>query len=50
MEPLRVAVCEDQAAEREALLKLLTDSEVDNVPTVFESGEALLAAFAPPRL
>ena len=47
MEPLRVAVCEDQAAEREALLKLLADSGVDNVPTVFESGEALLAAFAP---
>lgn len=47
MEPLRVAVCEDQAAEREALLALLAACGVPSTPTAFSSGEELLAAYRP---
>lgn len=49
MEALQVAVCEDQAAERETLLSILAECAVANVPTVFASGEDLLAAYRPGR-
>lgn len=45
MEPLYIAVCEDQPAEQEALLALLAESAIPCVPTVFSSGEALLSAW-----
>lgn len=47
MEPLRVAVCEDQAAERKSLLSILKGCAVNTVPTVFASGEELLSAYQP---
>ena len=47
MESLYVAVCEDQPEEKEALLALLAQSDIPTVPTVFDSGEALLAAWRP---
>ena len=47
MEPLHVAVCEDQPGEREALLALLAESAVPCVSTAFSSGEALLEAWRP---
>lgn len=47
MEPLYVAVCEDQSEERDALLTLLAESAISCVPTVFPSGEALLEAWQP---
>ena len=46
MEPLRVAVCEDQTAERELLEDMLDRCAVGTAVTPFPSGEALLAAFA----
>lgn len=47
MEPLRVAVCEDQAAEAEALLALLGAGSVPCVCEAFPSAEALLEAWRP---
>lgn len=47
MEPLRVAVCEDQTNESEELLALLSNCAVDCIPTVFTSAEALLEAWSP---
>ena len=47
MEPLHIAICEDQAEEKEALLALLAQSGVPCVCTVFSSGEALLEAWRP---
>ena len=45
MEPLRVAVCEDQTAERELLEDMLDRCAVGTAVTPFPSGEALLAAY-----
>lgn len=43
MEPLSIALCEDDPAEREALRALLPGEQV----SVFASGEAFLAAYRP---
>ena len=45
MDPLYIAVCEDQPQEREVLLEMLRKSGFPCVPTVFDSAEALLAAW-----
>lgn len=47
MEPLRVALCEDQPEERDTLLRLLALCAVPTQCTAFASGEALLAAYRP---
>lgn len=47
MEPLRVAVCEDQTAERELLEDMLDRCAVGTAVTPFPSGEALLVAYHP---
>ena len=47
MEPIRAAVCDDQAAERTALLGLLAQAPIPTACTQFTSGEELLAAFRP---
>ncbi len=47
MEPLYVAVCEDDAPERESLLALLAGCAVSCEVSAFPSGEALLAAWRP---
>lgn len=45
MEPLYVAVCEDQLEEREELLSLLADGPISCRATAFPSGEDLLTAW-----
>lgn len=47
MEPLRVAVCEDDPREQESLLALLNGSSVPTACSVFPSGEALLEVYRP---
>lgn len=47
MQPLQVAIYEDQAEERETLLTLLAQSAVPNVPTTFASGVQLLDVYHP---
>lgn len=47
MEPLYIAVCEDQPEERQALLALLESSAIPCVPAVFATGEELLTAWRP---
>lgn len=47
MEPLYIAICEDQPEEKAALLTLLADSPIPCLPTAFASGEELLAAWRP---
>lgn len=42
MEPLRIAVCEDNSEELEALLAILEQSEIPNETVSFTSGEDLL--------
>lgn len=45
--PLRIAVCEDDPQEQEALLSLLQSSPIPTECTVFPSGEALLDIYQP---
>lgn len=47
MDPLYIAICEDQPQEREVILEMLEKSGFPCVSTVFDSGEALLAAWEP---
>lgn len=47
MKPLRLAVCDDQPEDREALISLLKQSPVQTACVPFAGGEALLAAFRP---
>lgn len=44
---LKIAICEDEAKQRERLLKLLNESSVENTYSVFSNGEELLADFEP---
>lgn len=47
MEPLNLAICDDQPKEREALLALLAEAPIPTICTHFASSEELLAAFRP---
>ena len=47
MDPLYIAICEDQPQEQEMLVELLEKSGFPCIATVFDSGEALLSAWAP---
>ena len=47
MEPLQLAICDDQPEEQDMLLSLLNKAPVPTVCTAFSSGEALLDAFRP---
>ena len=46
-EPLYIAICEDDPADREKLVRLLEGCAIPSVPTLFSSGEALLDAYRP---
>lgn len=46
-EELKIAICEDTPSEEEKLLALIGQSDIPTRCTVFTSGEALLAAYAP---
>lgn len=50
MEPLQLAICDDQPEEQDMLLSLLNKAPVPTVCTAFSSGEALLDAFRPASL
>lgn len=45
MEPLRIAVCDDSAEEREKLLGILEQGEIPTEPAFFASGEDFLNAY-----
>lgn len=47
MEPLKIAVCEDNAEERKSLLDILKQGEIENQTAVFTSGEDFLRDFQP---
>lgn len=47
MNTLRIALCEDDADERQSLLKLIADSNYNTKVSVFTSGEGFLAQFQP---
>lgn len=42
---LKIAVCEDETAQRNRLLALLDESSIKNIYSVFENGEKLLNVF-----
>ena len=42
---LKIAVCEDETAQRNRLLALLDNSSIKNIYSVFENGEKLLNVF-----
>ena len=42
---LKIAVCEDETAQRNRLLALLDESSIKNIYSVFENGEKLLTVF-----
>ena len=42
---LKIAVCEDETAQRNRLLALLDESSIKNIYSVFENGEKLLKVF-----
>lgn len=46
-ELLKIAICEDEIAERNKLLKLLGESSIENTYSIFPNGEDLLADFEP---
>lgn len=46
-EPLKIAVCEDSCQDKERLLSILQSASIANIPTVFDSGEALLQQYRP---
>ena len=46
-EKLKIAICEDTRQEEEKLLALLEKMEIPTEPTVFHSGEELLAVYRP---
>lgn len=46
-EILRIAVCEDEIGQRDKLIRLLEESDIENTYCTFSSGEELLAEFEP---
>ena len=47
MEPLRIAICDDQTEEREKLLLLVKQAPIQTESAIFASSEDLLEAFEP---
>ena len=42
---LKIAICEDEPDQKNMLLKLLDESNIENTSVVFANGEDLLADF-----